>query len=87
MLLLLRSTLEQLQEKDTAQIFAEPVNIKEVRHFTVKTLRTVAEQQFGVAKWEEQLFPETLIYILHSHFNISLFDITKVSHLDFFSCL
>uniref|UniRef100_A0A3Q3X3W3 Uncharacterized protein n=1 Tax=Mola mola TaxID=94237 RepID=A0A3Q3X3W3_MOLML len=30
MLLLLRSTLEQLQEKDTAQIFAEPVNIKEV---------------------------------------------------------
>lgn len=30
MLVLLRSTLEQLQEKDTAQIFAEPVNIKEV---------------------------------------------------------
>lgn len=32
MLVLLRSTLDQLQEKDTAQIFAEPVNIKEVRH-------------------------------------------------------
>ncbi|XP_060912630.1 bromodomain and PHD finger-containing protein 3 isoform X1 [Labrus mixtus] len=30
MLVLLRSTVEQLQEKDTAQIFAEPVNIKEV---------------------------------------------------------
>ncbi|TMS16432.1 Bromodomain and PHD finger-containing protein 3 [Larimichthys crocea] len=30
MLVLLRSTLEQLQEKDTAQIFAQPVNIKEV---------------------------------------------------------
>uniref|UniRef100_UPI0037E8879F bromodomain and PHD finger-containing protein 3 isoform X2 n=1 Tax=Semicossyphus pulcher TaxID=241346 RepID=UPI0037E8879F len=30
MLVLLRSTLEQLQEKDTAQIFASPVNIKEV---------------------------------------------------------
>ncbi|XP_026188316.1 bromodomain and PHD finger-containing protein 3 isoform X2 [Mastacembelus armatus] len=29
-LVLLRSTLDQLQEKDTAQIFAEPVNIKEV---------------------------------------------------------
>lgn len=31
MLVLLRSTLDQLQEKDTAQIFAEPVDIKEVR--------------------------------------------------------
>ncbi|KAM9855935.1 bromodomain and PHD finger-containing protein 3 isoform 2-T2 [Aulostomus maculatus] len=30
MLVLLRSTLDQLQEKDSAQIFAEPVNIKEV---------------------------------------------------------
>ncbi|XP_061622979.1 bromodomain and PHD finger-containing protein 3 isoform X6 [Phyllopteryx taeniolatus] len=30
MLLLLRSTMDQLQEKDTAEIFAEPVNIKEV---------------------------------------------------------
>ncbi|CAJ1055349.1 bromodomain and PHD finger-containing protein 3 isoform X1 [Xyrichtys novacula] len=30
MLVLLRSTLEQLQEKDTGQIFAEPVDIKEV---------------------------------------------------------
>ncbi|KAI4824403.1 hypothetical protein KUCAC02_012916 [Chaenocephalus aceratus] len=30
MLMLLRSTLDQLQEKDTAEIFAEPVNIKEV---------------------------------------------------------
>ncbi|XP_029994117.1 bromodomain and PHD finger-containing protein 3 isoform X2 [Sphaeramia orbicularis] len=30
MLVLLRSTLDQLQEKDTAQIFAQPVNIKEV---------------------------------------------------------
>ncbi|KAF3860092.1 hypothetical protein F7725_000347 [Dissostichus mawsoni] len=29
MLMLLRSTLDQLQEKDTAEIFAEPVNIKE----------------------------------------------------------
>uniref|UniRef100_A0A8C1NWJ3 Bromodomain and PHD finger containing, 3b n=1 Tax=Cyprinus carpio TaxID=7962 RepID=A0A8C1NWJ3_CYPCA len=29
-LVLLRSTLEQLQEKDTAKIFAEPVNLKEV---------------------------------------------------------
>ncbi|XP_034052293.1 bromodomain and PHD finger-containing protein 3 [Gymnodraco acuticeps] len=30
MLMLLRSTLDQLQEKDTPEIFAEPVNIKEV---------------------------------------------------------
>ncbi|XP_077569613.1 bromodomain and PHD finger-containing protein 3 isoform X2 [Stigmatopora nigra] len=30
MLLLLRSTMDQLQDKDTAGIFAEPVNIKEV---------------------------------------------------------
>ncbi|XP_034445601.1 bromodomain and PHD finger-containing protein 3 isoform X1 [Hippoglossus hippoglossus] len=30
MLMLLRSTMDQLQEKDTAQIFAEPVDIKEV---------------------------------------------------------
>ncbi|XP_069046426.1 bromodomain and PHD finger-containing protein 3 isoform X2 [Lepisosteus oculatus] len=29
-LVLLRSTLDQLQEKDAAQIFAEPVNLKEV---------------------------------------------------------
>lgn len=35
MLMLLRSTLEQLQEKDSAQIFVQPVDIKEVRHFTV----------------------------------------------------
>lgn len=33
MLVLLRSTLEQLQEKDTALIFAQPVDIKEVRKF------------------------------------------------------
>lgn len=38
MLVLLRSTLDQLQEKDTAQIFAEPVDVKEVRHVTVITL-------------------------------------------------
>lgn len=31
MLVLLRTTLEQLQEKDTALIFAQPVDIKEVR--------------------------------------------------------
>ncbi|XP_060931062.1 bromodomain and PHD finger-containing protein 3 isoform X2 [Limanda limanda] len=30
MLMLLRSTMDQLQEKDTAQIFSEPVDIKEV---------------------------------------------------------
>ncbi|KAM4737689.1 bromodomain and PHD finger-containing protein 3 [Anableps anableps] len=30
MLMLLRATLDQLQEKDTAQIFAQPVNLKEV---------------------------------------------------------
>nr|XP_019944672.1 PREDICTED: bromodomain and PHD finger-containing protein 3-like isoform X2 [Paralichthys olivaceus] len=30
MLMLLRSTMDQLQEKDTAQIFSQPVNIKEV---------------------------------------------------------
>ncbi|XP_041859482.1 bromodomain and PHD finger-containing protein 3 [Melanotaenia boesemani] len=30
MLVLLRSTLDQLQEKDTAQIFAQPVDLKEV---------------------------------------------------------
>ncbi|XP_029362805.1 bromodomain and PHD finger-containing protein 3 isoform X2 [Echeneis naucrates] len=30
MLVLLRSTVDQLQEKDAAQIFAQPVNIKEV---------------------------------------------------------
>lgn len=34
MLMLLRSTLDQLQEKDTAQIFVEPVDIKEVRRIT-----------------------------------------------------
>lgn len=34
MLVLLRSTLEQLQEKDTGHIFAKPVNLKEVRHPT-----------------------------------------------------
>lgn len=38
MLVLLRSTLDQLQEKDTAMIFAEPVDIKEVRHLLVVTL-------------------------------------------------
>lgn len=31
MLVLLRTTLEQLQEKDTALIFAQPVDIQEVR--------------------------------------------------------
>lgn len=30
-LMLQRSTLEQLQEKDVACIFAQPVNLKEVR--------------------------------------------------------
>ena len=30
-LVLLRSTLDQLQEKDNAQIFSEPVDVKEVR--------------------------------------------------------
>lgn len=29
-LILLRSTLDQLQEKDTAQIFSQPVNLAEV---------------------------------------------------------
>lgn len=29
-LVLLRSTLEQLQEKDTAKIFSQPVNLSEV---------------------------------------------------------
>ena len=38
MLVLLRSTLEQLQEKDTALIFAQPVDIKEVRRSTVHTI-------------------------------------------------
>lgn len=38
MLVLLRSTLEQLQEKDSALIFAQPVDIKEVRHFPVMSL-------------------------------------------------
>lgn len=39
MLVLLRSTLEQLQEKDTALIFAQPVDIKEVRQLTAHTDR------------------------------------------------
>lgn len=39
MLVLLRSTLEQLQEKDTALIFAQPVDIKEVRQLSVHTDR------------------------------------------------
>lgn len=39
MLVLLRSTLEQLQEKDTALIFAQPVDIKEVKHLSVYTDR------------------------------------------------
>lgn len=30
-LILQRSTLDQLQEKDVARIFAQPVNLKEVR--------------------------------------------------------
>ncbi len=45
-LVLLRSTLEHLQERDTAEIFAQPVNLKEVCIFDVhsytllfKTLR------------------------------------------------
>lgn len=32
-LVLFRSTLNQLQEKDVAQIFAQPVNLKEVSSF------------------------------------------------------
>lgn len=39
MLVLLRSTLEQLQEKDTALIFAQPVDVKEVRQLTFRTDR------------------------------------------------
>lgn len=38
MLVLLRSTLEQLQEKDTTLIFAQPVDVKEVGHFTVNSV-------------------------------------------------
>lgn len=41
MLVLLRSTLQQLQEKDTAQIFAEPVDVKEVRRRRRSTKRSV----------------------------------------------
>lgn len=37
MWVLLHATLDQLQEKDTAQIFAKPVDIKEVRHLFVFT--------------------------------------------------
>lgn len=40
MMVLLRSTLEQLQEKDTALIFAQPVDIKEVRRVTWFILMT-----------------------------------------------
>lgn len=42
MLVLLRSTLEQLQQKDTALIFAQPVDVKEVGHFTVNAVDRTA---------------------------------------------
>lgn len=42
MMVLLRSTLEQLQEKDTALIFAQPVDVKEVGHFPVNTVGRAA---------------------------------------------
>lgn len=82
MLVLLRSTLEQLQEKDTAQIFAQPVNIKEVRHFTVTTLTPDVCAQLsykGVKKWEGYLMEKhgtlpdnvmtLLVYVLITIFN------------------
>lgn len=42
MLVLLRSTLEQLQEKDTALIFAQPVDVKEVGRFTANAVGRAA---------------------------------------------
>lgn len=49
MLVLLRSTLEQLQEKDTAQIFAQPVDIEEVRH---NSGAWCMDRVYVVAGWE-----------------------------------
>lgn len=43
MQVLLRSTLDQLQEKDAGQIFAQPVNLKEVSHHA----NTVEPQGYG----------------------------------------
>lgn len=34
---MLRSILDQLQEKDTAHIFAQPVSLKEVQNFVLVT--------------------------------------------------
>lgn len=66
MLMLLRSTLDQLQEKDTAQIFAQPVNIKEVRHFTVTTQvardQMYANRLYGVVKWEGPVFSPHYVF-------------------------
>lgn len=65
MLVLLRSTLEQLQEKDTAQIFAQPVNIKEVRHNSgLVHGHSLYRGQMGGAE-----VSKSLSLVLYSYFN------------------
>lgn len=62
LLVLLRSTLDQLQEKDTAQIFAQPVDIKEVRH--LNTLNTDAYSSYSVTDTNLRFwkcFPHSLL--------------------------
>uniref|UniRef100_A0A672MLR3 Bromodomain and PHD finger containing 3 n=1 Tax=Sinocyclocheilus grahami TaxID=75366 RepID=A0A672MLR3_SINGR len=53
-LVLLRSTLEQLQEKDTAKIFAQPVNLKEVCLFYIHSytllFKTLEKKSFILTK-------------------------------------
>ncbi|KAI4875069.1 hypothetical protein NFI96_033361 [Prochilodus magdalenae] len=49
-LVLLRSTLEQLQEKDTAHIFTSPVNLKEnMKNMQMNTQKVLAKE--GEGKW------------------------------------
>lgn len=74
MLVLLRSTLEQLQEKDTAQIFAQPVNIKEVRH---NSGAWCMDTVYIVAKWEGngklKVTSNEKIYVLINCFSYFIF--------------
>lgn len=56
MLVLLRSTLDQLQEKDTAQIFSEPVDVKEVRNMAQGlTLKRHNDYFYNYNVWNENV--------------------------------
>lgn len=58
-LVLLRSTLEQLQEKDTAKIFSQPVNLSEVGAVLKYTLHIKQHKCFGFDS------ANGLIFIIH----------------------